>query len=185
MTRTLVLKQHMSLDGFVARLDGDVGHIFDSLDDALTYWIVQDIWQAGVHIMGRRTYEDMAAWWPRSDEPFAAPMNNIPKAVFSDTLEEAPWGPVEIIRGDLGEGIAYLRSQKDGKPIYAHGGASFARALIAANLVDEYHIVTHPVALGRGQAVFSGLPATRRLRLMESRAFAKGAVLNIYQPARD
>jgi dihydrofolate reductase len=172
VTAKVILKQHLSLDGYVARMDGDVGHIFDSLDDALTYWIVQDIWQAGVHIMGRKTYEDMAAWWPKSDEPFAAPMNTIPKAVFSDTLEEAPWGPVEIIRGELGEGIAHLKSQGNGKPIYAHGGASFARALVAANLVDEYHLITHPVALGRGLGVFTGLPATRNFRLKESRAFS-------------
>jgi dihydrofolate reductase len=185
MTRKVVLKQHLSLDGYAGRLDGDVSHIFDSLDDALTYWIVEDIWQAGVHIMGRKTYEDMAGWWPRSDEPFAAPMNTIPKAVFSDTLEEAPWGPVEIIRGDIGEGIAYLKSQKDGKPIYAHGGASFVRSLIAANLVDEYHLITHPVALGRGLGVFTAQPATRALRLIESRAFKSGAVLNIYQPVRE
>ncbi len=185
MTRSVILKQHVSLDGYVARLDGDVGHIFGSLDDALTYWIVQDIWQAGVHIMGRRTYEDMAGWWPKSDEPFALPMNTIPKAVFSDTLEEAPWGPVEVIRGPLGDGIAHLKSHKDAKPIYAHGGAGFVRALIGANLVDEYHIVIHPVALGRGLAIFSGLPATRNLRLMESRAFPKGAVLNVYRPVRE
>jgi len=184
MTRKLVLKQHMSLDGYAGRLDGDVGFVFDSLDDALTYWIVQDIWKAGVHIMGRKTYEDMAAWWPKSDEPFAAPMNTIPKAVFSDTLEEAPWGPVQVIRGDLGAGIAHLKSQGDARPVVAHGGARFARALAAADLVDEYHLITHPVALGRGLAIFSGLPAARRLSLVENRAFPKGAVLNIYRPVR-
>lgn len=175
----VILKQQMSLDGYVAPLNGDVGFIFGSMDDALTYWIVDDIWKAGVHIMGRRTYDDMAAWWPKSDEPFAAPMNTIPKAVFSDTLEEAPWGPVEVIRGDLAAGIGHLK-EKYVKPVYAHGGASFVRALIAADLVDEYHLITHPVALGRGLAIFSGLPAMRELRLMESRSFAKGAVLNIY-----
>ena len=87
----VILKQHISLDGYVAPLDGDVGFIFPSLDDALTYRIVDDIWKAGVHIMGRRTYDDMAGWWPKSIEPFAAPMNTIPKAVFSDTSEEPPW----------------------------------------------------------------------------------------------
>lgn len=177
--RKLVLKMQMSLDGFVARLDGDVGFIFTSLDDALTYWIVQDIWKAGLHIMGRRTYADMAAWWPKSTEPFAAPMNLVPKAVFSDTLEEAHWGPVQVIRGDQAQGVAYLKAQ-DGKDIYAHGGAGFARALIAAGLVDEYHLVIHPVILGRGLAIFSGAGA-RDLELVESRPFPKGAVVNIYR----
>ena len=178
----VILKQHVSLDGYVAPLDGDVGFIFQSFDDALTYWIVDDIWKAGVHIMGRRTYDDMAGWWPQSKEPFAAPMNTIPKAVFSDTLEEAPWGPVELIRGGLAAGIQHLKEIHD-KPIYAHGGASFARALIAADLVDEYRLIVHPVALGRGLAIFSGLPATRHLQHVESKSFSKGAVLNIHRRA--
>ena len=181
--RRLVLKMHMSLDGFVGRLDGDVGFIFASLDDALIYSIVQDVWQAGLHIMGARTYGDMAAHWPTSKEPFAPPMNMIPKAVFSDTLEEAPWGPVQVIRGDLVAGIAHLKAQP-GKDIYAHGGASFARSLIAADLIDEYRLVTHPVALGRGLAIFSGIPETRALTLVESKSFPKGAVANIYRPVR-
>jgi len=178
----VILKQHISLDGYVAPLNGDVGFIFPSLDDALTYWIVDDIWKAGVHIMGRKTYDDMAGWWPKSNEPFAAPMNTIPKAVFSDTIEEAPWGPVEVIRGDMAAGVQHLKEMYD-KPIYAHGGASFARALIAADLVDEYRLVVHPVALGRGIAIFSGLPATRHLQHVESKNFSKGAVLNIYRRA--
>jgi dihydrofolate reductase len=182
--RRLVLKMQMSLDGFVGRLDGDVGFIFTSFDDALIYWIVQDIWHAGLHIMGAKTYGDMAAWWPTSDEPFAPPMNTIPKAVFSDTLEEAPWGPVQIIRGDLATGIAHLKAQP-GKDIYAHGGASFARALIAADLIDEYHLVIHPVVLGRGLAIFSGLPQSRDLALVESKSFPKGAVANIYRPVKE
>ncbi len=179
----LVLKQHLSLDGFAGRLDGDVGFIFSSFDDALTYWIVQDIWKAGIHIMGARTYGDMARWWPTSTEPFAAPMNAIPKAVFSDTLQEAPWGPAEIIRGDLGAGIAHLKA-RGGKDIYAHGGAGFARSLIAGGLVDEYHLVTHPVALGRGLAIFSGIGPMRELELVESKSFPSGAVANIYRPVR-
>ncbi|MFO1249345.1 MAG: dihydrofolate reductase family protein [Alphaproteobacteria bacterium] len=179
----LVLKMQMSLDGFAARLDGDVGFIFTSMDEALTYWIVQDIWKAGLHIMGRRTYEDMAAWWPKSSEPFAAPMNMIPKAVFSDTLEEAHWGPVTVIRGDLAAGIAHVKTQSD-KDIYAHGGAGFARALVAADLVDEYHLITHPVVLGRGLAVFSGGGA-RDLELVESKSFPGGAIASIYRPAKE
>ena len=182
-SRKLVLKMQMSLDGFVGRLDGDNSFIFASFDDHLIYAIVQDVWQAGLHIMGAKTYNDMAAWWPTSDEPFAPPMNTIPKAVFSDSLEEAPWGPVQVIRGDLAAGIAHLKEQP-GKDIYAHGGASFARSLIAADLVDEYHLVIHSVVIGRGLAIFSGLPQSRDLELMQSRSFPKGAVANIYRPIR-
>ena len=90
---------------------------------------------------------------------------------------------MQVIRGDLAAGIAHLKAQA-GKDIYAHGGAGFARALIAGDLIDEYHLVTHPVALGRGLAIFSGIPETRNLALVESRNFPKGAVANIYRPVR-
>jgi dihydrofolate reductase len=182
--RRLVLKMQMSLDGFVGRQDGDLGFIFARFDELLVNWIVQDLWRAGLHIMGRKTYGDMAAWWPNSQEPFAPPMNLIPKAVFSDTLHVALWGQTQIIRGDLVEGISYLKAQ-DGKDIYAHGGAGFARALIAANLIDEYHLVSHPVAIGGGLTIFSGIAQDRTLELLESKNFAKGAVVNIYRPVRE
>jgi dihydrofolate reductase len=179
--RRLVLKMQMSLDGFVGKPDGDVGFIFTSFDDLLTEWMVADLWTAGVHIMGAKTYGDMAAHWPTSTEPFAPPMNEIPKAVFSDHLTQAPWRETEIIRGELAAGIARLKAQ-EGKDIYAHGGASFARALIAGGLIDEYHLVIHPVVIGRGLAIFSAIKQARDLALVESKNFPKGAVANIYRP---
>jgi dihydrofolate reductase len=177
--RRLVLKMQLSLDGFVGKPDGDVSFIFKSFDDELTQCIVADVWNAGLHIMGAKTYGDMAAHWPASTEPFAPPMNKIPKAVFSNHLKQAPWGETEIIRGDLAAGIARLKAQ-DGKDIYAHGGAGFARSLIASGLIDEYHLVIHPIVIGQGLSIFSGIG--RDFALLESRSFPKGAVANIYRP---
>jgi dihydrofolate reductase len=68
-------------------------------------------------------------------------------------------------------------------PIIAHGGASFARSLVAAGLVDQYHLLMHPVALGKGLPVFSDLAAPRPLKLMSSKAFPGGSVAQIYRPA--
>jgi dihydrofolate reductase len=96
--------------------------------------------------MGRNLYGDMAAHWPTSTEPFAAPMNEIPKVVFSATMEEAEWGPTRIERGPLGEAIAALRAEEGG-PILVHGGAGLARSLSQAGLIDVYHLIVHPVAL--------------------------------------
>jgi dihydrofolate reductase len=179
--RRLILKMQMSLDGYVGKADGDIGFIFTSFDDALTGWIVAGLRNAGLHIMGRKTYEDMAAYWPDSTEPYAPPMNEIPKAVFSSSLASAPWGETEIVRGDLTTQIARLKGQQ-GKDILAHGGAGFARSLIAANLVDEYQLVVHPVVVGKGLPIFSDIAAPRGLALVESRRFPKGAVASIYRP---
>lgn len=81
--RKLILKMSVSLDGFVGRPNGEIDWIFKTYDEAVTAWTVESIWQAAVHVMGSRTYQDMAAYWPTSTEPFAAPMNEIPKAIFS------------------------------------------------------------------------------------------------------
>ena len=79
--RPLILKMELSLDGYCGTPDGDVGWIFRTFDDEFTRATVDLLGRAGVHVMGRVLYHDMAAHWPTSDEPFARPMNHIPKVV--------------------------------------------------------------------------------------------------------
>jgi dihydrofolate reductase len=81
--RDLVLKMSVSLDGFACGPNGEIDWIFDRPDRGVIDWTVERLWNAGVHIMGSRTFQDMAAHWPASTSPFAAPMNEIPKLVFS------------------------------------------------------------------------------------------------------
>ena len=81
--RQLVLQMQITVDGFVAGPNGENDWVFKTLDDAADAWIVEQVWKAGVHIMGSRTFKDMASYWPSSTEVFAAPMNEIPKAVFT------------------------------------------------------------------------------------------------------
>jgi len=81
--RKLTLKMSMSIDGFVGGPNGEVDWIFNSTDDAVIAWLVETLWEAGVHVMGSRTFHDMAAYWPYSTDPLATPMNEIPKVVFS------------------------------------------------------------------------------------------------------
>jgi dihydrofolate reductase len=92
------------------------------------------------------------------------------------------WAEPYVASGDLAEEIAKLKAQ-EGKPIVAHGGVSFARSLVAQGLVDRFILAVHPVALGKGLPVFSGLAAPMPLRLISSRAFPGGAVAQIYRPA--
>ncbi|WAX95754.1 dihydrofolate reductase family protein [Aminobacter sp. NyZ550] len=80
--RELVLKMSMSVDGFVSDLDGRNGWMFGT-DQEAKAWSVEFLWNASLHIMGSRTFHGMAAWWPTSTDQFAAPMKQIPKAVFS------------------------------------------------------------------------------------------------------
>src|SRR5882724_5796173 len=80
--RDLILKMSISIDGYVGGPDGGIKCVLDS-DQEATAWTVETVWNASLHIMGSRTFHDMAAFWPTSTEVFAPPMNQIPKAVFS------------------------------------------------------------------------------------------------------
>ncbi|MFC5435616.1 dihydrofolate reductase family protein [Rhodanobacter umsongensis] len=203
--RELILKMSMSLDGFVAGPNGEADWVFGA-DQEAKAWAVETIWNASLHIMGSRSFQAMAPFWPTSTMAFAPPMNQIPKAVFSrqglavlqgvrDALDKAgptqagqlqpggeSWAEAYVASGDLGDEIARLKAM-DGKPILAHGGASFARSLIARNLVDQYALTIHPIALGKGLPIFSDLPAPRPLKLVSSKAFPGGAVAQVYRPA--
>lgn len=196
--RDLILKMSISIDGFVSDPDGRNGWMFGT-DQEAKAWSVETLWSTGLHIMGSRTFRDMAAYWPTSTDMFAPPMNRIPKAVFS---RQGPailtndgnaangqmqpgaesWAETYVASGSLAEEIADLKA-RDGKPIIAHGGVGFARSLVAEGLVDQFILLVAPVALGKGLPLFSGLAAPKRLKLLSSRAFPGGAVAQVYRAA--
>lgn len=194
--RELILTMAMSLDGFVSDPTGEADWIRDGDQEAIA-WKVENLSNAGLHIMGSRTFQRMAAFWPTATGVFASLMNEIPKAVFSRqgpaVLKAAgtpsgqlqpgaeSWSEAYVASGDLAEEIARLKSQ-NGKPIVAHGGAAFARSLIARGLVDQYRLVVHPLALGKGLPIFSDVNPPKRLSLISSKAFSLGSVAQVYRP---
>ena len=182
--RKLVLQMGISLDGYVARPGkfGAGGWGTPPEDPALQARKLGWIRDAGLHLMGRNTYQEMAGFWPYSDDEYAAPMNHIPKVVFSKTLSKADWAQSTIASGDLADEITALK-REPGKDMIAWGGATFAQSLSRLRLVDEYRLVLQPVALGDGLPLFAGLTAPFVLDLVEARAYADGAVLHVYHPA--
>jgi dihydrofolate reductase len=182
--RDVVLQiSSISLDGFIA-LDGTP---FDEqasrlVDPVRDQWMVDSINRAGVHIMGRVTYEAMASWWPTSTEVFAEPMNRIPKVVFSRSLQSAPWGDdTRIVRGDVATEIAALKGDQRSGEVLAHGGALFDQSLAAADLVDEYRLIVYPFVIGSGTALFHGVTAPRHLELSQTVEFPSGCVAMVYR----
>jgi dihydrofolate reductase len=178
--RRVALQMGMSLDGYVASEREHPG-VSVPEDAELVRWKLDRLTKAGAHLMGRTTYEEMAAYWPHSSAPYAAPMNDIPKVVFSSTLSQASWPTTRIARGDLAAEITAIKDEP-GPDVIAHGGASFAAALAAQGLIDEYCLVIQPVALGGGQALFAELPAPLPLELVEARGFTCGVVVHVYRP---
>jgi dihydrofolate reductase len=179
--RKVIVQMSVSLDGFVAPAKGAPDHRSAPEDPALKQLKLDWLRHTGTHAMGRVTYQQMAEHWPSSSEDYAAPMNDLPKVVFSKTLQDADWNDSRVARGDLAEEISTLR-QEPGGDIIAHGGATFVQALSRAGLVDEYRLVINPVALGDGLPLFKDLSTPIRLQLVEATTYATGAVLHIYRP---
>ena len=189
--RKLIMKMSVSLDGFVSDTDGGNDWIFKTGDEESLAWSVAKASEAGLIIMGRKSFEFMAPYWPTATGPFAAPMNEIPKAVFTEkgykgfdpgseaSAAAVSWAEARVFDGDLAEGIRELKAEP-GKPIVAIGGAGFMRSLITTGLIDEYHLAIHPVALGSGLSIFSDLAAPLYLKLVEAKSFPKGIVAHTY-----
>ena len=131
--------------------------------------------------MGRVTYEEMAGFWPTSTDDYAAPMNEIPKVVFSKTLSKASWPKSSIARGNSPTRSSRSRTNRGGE-IIAWGGATSRRLCQLAGLVDQYAIVHQPVAFGAGVPIFRGLPDALHLGVVAAMAFPSGTTLNIYEP---
>lgn len=100
-------------------------------------------------------------------------------------MEQSPaaasWAEARVFDGDLAQGIRTLKAES-GNPILAHGGAGFMRSLITTGLIDEYHLVTHPIVLGSGMPIFTGLVKPLDLKLVDVKVFPKGASVHTYHP---
>jgi dihydrofolate reductase len=178
--RRVILQMSVTLDGYVAGPGGEGDWGLPAEHPDVRAWKLASLRQAGTHIMGRVTYEQMAAHWPTATDDYAAFMNNLPKVVFSKTLPTAEWISSRIARGDLTGEIAALKSESGGD-IFAHGGAAFVQALSRLGLIDEYRLVILPVALGNGLPLFKDLARPLRLDLAEAKSFPGGTVIHVYR----
>jgi dihydrofolate reductase len=187
------MKMSITIDGFVAGPHGEADWIFRSSDETSRAWSLERSYDAGLIIMGRKSFESMSPYWPTAPGPFAAPMNRIPKGVFTKSgykginvesntelsSAAASWAETKIFDGDLAETIKQLKSG-EGKPILALGGAGFMRSLIATGLIDEYHLNTHPVVLCKGLPIFTSVELPMDLKLLETKSFPGGIVARVY-----
>ena len=177
--RKVVLAEFLSLDG-VAENANEFIVDWDDVVDARGGEIIatQD-----TVILGRRTYDEWAGFWPGSEiEPFATFINKVPKHVATSTPLEQEWHNASVIDGDL---VAFVQDLKasSGEDIGVHGSISVARTLLAARLVDEVRLAVAPHIAGGGRRLLDGLPATR-LELVDSVRTPSGYLLADYRPLR-
>jgi dihydrofolate reductase len=153
------------------------------LDDALNQAISETIAGEFDMLLGRRTYEIFAGYWPnQGDNPIAKAFNKATKYVVTRSLDQLHWKNSQHIRGDVVDEVRRLKAS-DGPPLHSWGSSELLQTLIAAKLVDEYRLWVFPLVLGEGKSLFeSGVPPCG-LTLVETRSTPKGVLINSYQPA--
>jgi dihydrofolate reductase len=144
---------------------------------------MDELMEADVQLLGRRTYDGFAQAWPTREGPFADKINNGPKYVVSNTLTDPEWQNTTVISGDAVEGVSKLKDATDGTIIVA-GSGTLVRTLLGADLVDELRLMVFPTILGRGQRIFPEGIDRLKLKLVESRTVGPdGVQVQIYARA--
>jgi dihydrofolate reductase len=138
--------------------------------------------RAAALLLGRRTYEDFAGFWPNAphDNPFAEQINNVQKYVASTTLEEPlSWNNSTLLAGDPMDAVAKLKEQQ-GKDLVVLGSGELVGSLMQRNLVDQFVLLIHPLVLGSGRRLFADGAASARLRLVDTKPTTTGVVIATY-----
>ncbi|MEU7297637.1 dihydrofolate reductase family protein [Streptomyces exfoliatus] len=136
-------------------------------------------------LLGRRTYEIFASYWPQHDDPadpIASKLNALPKYVATTTLDSADWTGTTLLRGDVVKEVADLKESLDGE-IQMHGSGGLARTLLDHDLIDTLHLLVFPVILGTGRRLFSDGVRPTAFRNTESRTTGSGVALLTYERA--
>jgi dihydrofolate reductase len=134
-------------------------------------------------LLGRKTYEIFAAYWPKAaaGDPIGGRLNSAPKYVASRTLQSVEWNNSRLIEGDVAEAVARLKG--DHGRIDVIGSGNLVQTLLRHDLVDRLNLWVHPVLLGSGKRLFADGTVPTALRLVDSATFPKGVVLLTYQRA--
>ena len=192
--RKIKLQVQISVDGFIAGLNGEQDWMTWNWDDSLKKYVTDLTNGVDTMLIGRVTYQGMAEYWPaalkdpdghHTTPEFAAKMNNMPKIVFSDTLSDVEWKNSTLVRkANLETEVKKMKTQP-GKDIVIYGGAGAITSLIQLNLIDEYHLFVNPVILGAGKPIFAGLKERMKLELIRSVETSCGIVVLCYKPAKN
>jgi dihydrofolate reductase len=174
--RKVVAGYFLSLDG-VAEAPDEFITGWDDETDASGAKLIET---QDTVILGRRTYDEWAGFWPSSEiEPFASFINAVPKYVATSKLLEPEWTNSHVIDGDLVDFVRHLKGQPGGD-IGVHGSISITRTLLAADVVDELRLVIAPTIVGTGQRLLDGLPPVR-LETARSTTSPSGHLLVTYR----
>jgi dihydrofolate reductase len=191
----LTIQTFLTLDGVMQApggpdedTDGGFEHggwSFTYGDEDFGAAVVKWMGGADAFLLGRKTYETFAGYWPQFTDPahpVASKLNALPKYVASSTLSSVDWNNSTLLGSDVVSEVAKLK-QRPGGELQVHGSGQLAQTLIEADLIDEYWLYYFPVYLGTGKKLFrDGAPA-RALKLLDSQTTSTGVIIAHYQPA--
>jgi len=183
--RKLIVFNMVSLDGFFVDSKGDMSWAHKQ-DAEWNTFVSGNASGSGVLVFGRITYQLMASYWPtpmalQNSPAVAKGMNEMPKIVFSRTLDKASWSNTKLLKGDLAGEVGNLKKES-GPDMVILGSGSIVSQLAQQNLIDEYQLAVSPIVLGKGRTLFEGVKEKLDLKLRSSRTFGNGTVFACYQP---
>jgi dihydrofolate reductase len=182
--RKVIASLFLSLDGVMER--PETWH-FPYFNDEMGAAIGQAMSSSDAFLLGRRTYEEWAAFWPTQspdENPMAAAINAMPKFVASTTLDDVTWQNSTLLGHDVAEEVEKLKRQP-GKDISISGSATLVRSLLRDGVLDELRLMIHPVVVGSGRRLFEDGANQSPLELVGSETFSTGVLSLAYRPARD
>jgi len=187
----IVVSENMTLDGVVQDPAGAegfgrggwVGHIGQGGREEAAEVLLDEALRAEAQLLGRRTYEFLAARWPSRSGALADRLNGMPKYVVSSTLKDPDWNNSRVLAGDVMPEISKLKEELDGEIVVA-GSIRLVRTLMESDLVDELRLMIYPVVLGAGERLFGENSSQRPVRLVEARTVDDLAYLT-YEVVRE
>jgi dihydrofolate reductase len=184
--RKIYIFDMITIDGFFEGPQNEID--WHTVDKEFNEFAERQLNETDIILFGRVTYDLMAQYWPteyaiKNDPIIEGKMNEIPKIVFSSTLEKADWNNTRIIKENIAEEVSQLKHQS-GKELAIFGSSDLAATFIQSGLIDEYRIMINPVILGSGKSVFKGISDRHTLKLIKTKTFQSGNILLYYQPDR-
>jgi dihydrofolate reductase len=179
--RKIVAGLFISLDGVVEAPDQwQMPYMNDEIGEFIDWHLVN----ADALLLGRKTYQEFASFWPNETEmsDMADLLNGKPKLVASNTLDTLDWQNSTLVSGNVMEKLAELK-QEPGDFLTMTGSVTLVRSLLAADLLDELHLLLHPVVVGKGARLFEHPSNQRHLNLFESKTYDNGSILLSYRPS--
>lgn len=179
----------MTVNGFVGGPNGENDWMTWNPDDEFLEFLKAHFDSSDTLLLGRKLADGFIKHWENvadsePNHPFARKIAETPKVVFTKTLDESRWHNTALAKGNLADEIAELKKQ-NGKDIAVIGGASFAASLIKENLIDEYHFIINPTAIGDGLSIFNSLDEIRKFTPVNAKLYSGGKIVLSYQTKND